>query len=237
MLPILQEPSCVPFSFRSPLPTPFELNPIRRLDNWIVLRRQSGQEHTTWWYLSCPSCERQSLGQVGNLERATLWSIWKGWKKTIFENRENNSREVIYAAKQLALDIVNAFPARGRAWKEVAEVKWKRPEEGWHKLNTDGSVWLNDQSAAAREWPGKGELRRTKKIAVEIDSKVVVNLIYYAKGGKHPLGCIIEDYSHTSREEAIDVRMNWLELGHLLEQEKVVWDTPPEEEEEEALSR
>ncbi|KAL3846302.1 hypothetical protein ACJIZ3_003705 [Penstemon smallii] len=144
---------------------------------------------------------------------AALWVIWKSRNKAVFEDKIDHIRQVVSALKAMALDLERAFPEKGkRNTKMENTVKWRKPGNGWYKINTDGSVLTNTKTwvlgftrslgestitsaelMAAREGLCLAWERRFQKVELELDSEVVITLIKHADTTTHPLGGIIED--------------------------------------------
>jgi ribonuclease HI len=72
----------------------------------------------------------------------TCWYLWKWRNKTIFEAdfiRPNNPISLIWRFVQDIEDCNLELVRKGPKLNEIIYIGWKRPQEGWIKLNSDGA--------------------------------------------------------------------------------------------------
>ncbi|KAL3838984.1 hypothetical protein ACJIZ3_023575 [Penstemon smallii] len=145
---------------------------------------------------------------------AIVWAIWKSRNKFIFRNTREPTNQVIFIAKGMAEDMMRTNGRKENKRRSAPEqVKWSKPQVGWFKLNTDGSLLRDDagnwvvgfsrklgevtitmaELLAIREGLSLAWEKRIPRLVMESDSEVAVKLINEADVETHPLGNIIID--------------------------------------------
>ena len=75
-----------------------------------------------------------------------LWAIWIARNKRVFDSVDFNGPQVLKSALLMirahnhSREVMRARELRSRHSYQEAQVKWMRPDAGWKKCNTDGSV-------------------------------------------------------------------------------------------------
>ncbi|KAK4476678.1 hypothetical protein RD792_015838 [Penstemon davidsonii] len=81
---------------------------------------------------------------------ATVWAIWKSRNSAVFANKVEHTREIVFTIKKMVMDFEHAFPGKKLISKATTvQADWVKPDKGWFKVNTDGSVLVEKKSAAA----------------------------------------------------------------------------------------
>lgn len=83
-----------------------------------------------------------------------IWRLWKNRNKVVFVNIVPNPNLYKVCISQAREYYLCVGKTKQSALKVAIHVKWTKPAEGWHKLNTDGASLGNPGKAG-----GEGIIR------------------------------------------------------------------------------
>jgi len=75
-----------------------------------------------------------------NFSMLGIWNLWLQWNRRAFKQQPFNlNLDQVVEMQMRELMYCVLKPNMGKD-RQVKQVQWLKPTEGWHKLNTDGSI-------------------------------------------------------------------------------------------------
>nr|GMC91086.1 reverse transcriptase [Ipomoea batatas] len=150
------------------------------------------------------------------------WELWKA-KNKIFEHSSLSPEEIVHRSKSSAKDAFSIGYKRHPDPKgRMRWIYWSHPDEGWVKINTDGTFKKNIRLASARrlacDHQGKWLFRFVTKIGAT--NSFAAELCGLREGFERSLSSTFSDREHKSAYHLAN-------LGQLGTWGTTVLDTPP----------
>lgn len=112
------------------------------------LLNPSGLELDEWLKINCLSNLPHHNASPWNIVfPMVIWNLWKHRNRVMYENAPLNPNLHVVCLSQATEFFFCISKIRPLKYKSTITVKWIKPPEGWHKLNTDDASFGNPGKA------------------------------------------------------------------------------------------